>query len=109
VTSSDVSLRKSGTAMLCRLGDDSDYTQFNAADYFSSSGKMYLAGITSSEVLLKRSGTTLLVRKGDDSNYGSLTCATLTCSTLNYTFGGFNGTGAYTNFSISDGIVISAS
>jgi len=51
----------------------------------------------------------VLVRKGDDSAYGSVTCATLTCSTLNYTFGGFNGTGAYTNFSISDGIVISAS
>lgn len=87
-TSSELSLRRSGTSLLVRTGDDSAYVQVNAAQYITFSSLIYMGGTTSSEVSLRRSGANMLARLGDDSNYCNFLAAQITAASDVLYFGG---------------------
>ena len=108
---SSIRLKSSSTTCAVRLGDDSadgDLTANN--QILSGSAGLRFSGTAANDVRINKNGNfTLRVQKGDGSALGSLECGTLTPTVLNYTFGGFSGSGAYNNFTFSDGLCTSAS
>lgn len=85
-TSSHALLKRLGTGLLARLGDDSANAPFSA-DYFTASGSIiFMGAASSSDVSLRRSGNALLIRKGDDSGDGQLITGNIRSSTGVYQF-----------------------
>lgn len=110
VAATDILLTKSGANLYILKGDSSGFADVTAKNGTMTGGSLNLTGATSSDILFKKGGAHLLqIRKGDDSDYADVQCGTLAPATFNYTYGFFTGTGAYTNFQIADGFIISAS
>lgn len=77
-TSSQSQVKRNGTALVFRVGDDTAYANLECADVVAHGGDVFVGGITSGNVRLRASGsTTLAVRLGDDSAYTQLDVASL--------------------------------
>lgn len=117
-TSSEVMLKRDpSTTVSVRLGDDSDYGDLRARHILAAGSEGFYfnsVGAANDPRINKNGNFTVRIQKGDGSGLGNLevgdiTCATITPGTLNYSFGGFTGTGSYTNFQFADGICVAAS